>query len=226
MMKRFLFLALAGIAGWMANTSVATAGLIGPGQSTTSVGPTDAPLVLTTPATYGGTVLASTTSSYSIIGGNTGTVTQIVLGPDASNPLGGLTFVMQAHVLTGDLSSVSGAYFSGFLTDVAQGPGTALGGLAAGTVAAVSADSTGGGIRFNFGPPSLTPPDTTLALIIRTDAQRFDFNGQIGIHDGTTANVNAYEPTSATPEPASVVLLGFGAAGMLGYGWKRRKVLA
>ena len=27
----------------------------------------------------------------------------------------------------------------------------------------------------------------------------------------------------STPEPASIVMLSFGAAGMLGYGWKRRK---
>jgi len=32
--------------------------------------------------------------------------------------------------------------------------------------------------------------------------------------------------TLGTPEPASIVMLGLGAAGMCGYGWKRRKVTA
>jgi hypothetical protein len=28
---------------------------------------------------------------------------------------------------------------------------------------------------------------------------------------------------TATPEPASLTLLGIGAAGLLGYGWRKRK---
>jgi hypothetical protein len=30
-------------------------------------------------------------------------------------------------------------------------------------------------------------------------------------------------PATATPEPASLTLLGFGAVGLLGYGWRRRR---
>jgi hypothetical protein len=37
------------------------------------------------------------------------------------------------------------------------------------------------------------------------------------------ATFTATTATTATPEPASLTLLGIGAAGLLGYGWRRKR---
>jgi hypothetical protein len=52
----------------------------------------------------------------------------------------------------------------------------------------------------------------TLALSERNDP--FDF---------ALDDVSLNPATTATPEPASLTLLGLGAAGLLGYGWRRRR---
>jgi hypothetical protein len=38
--------------------------------------------------------------------------------------------------------------------------------------------------------------------------------------------VIATSSTAAAPEPASLTLLGVGAVGLLGYGWRRRRLAA
>jgi hypothetical protein len=45
--------------------------------------------------------------------------------------------------------------------------------------------------------------------------------------NGTADSLEVFIPSaSATPEPASLTLLGLGSLGLLGYGWRRRKVAA
>jgi len=245
MMKRFLFLALAGIAGWLANNSVATAGAIvpsGPAATPTGLGTPASPLL--TSAGYAGLIVADSknlgTINYTFGGGvNTGTVEEIVV-KDTLNPYSTagdakLSFIFQVHVATGDITRLTNSNYPNnltILTDVAQGPGgTGTAGIeadpfVAGSRAAASANRTPSAVGFNFDPAILStdPTTTTLALIIRTNTDNYG-TGFIGLIDGGGFSTAGYAPL-ASPEPASVVLLGFGAAGMLGYGWKRRKAIA
>ena len=81
-------------------------------------------------------------------------------------------------------------------------------------------------------------PDTIAGVSLGTtnitgfDSSRLTFDGTdvfvnlqgIDTAGGTnTLTVDvSFAPTTATPEPASLTLLGLGVAGMAGYGWRRR----
>jgi hypothetical protein len=114
------------------------------------------------------------------------------------------------------IAQQANASFQGFTTDVfirtddpdAGGP------LAAGGVAPQSAFRSSNGVTttFDFGlvdPHKVGPGQTSAILVIRTDATAFA-PGASSVIDGSAANIPDNAPTSAVPEPASLLLLGSG----------------
>jgi hypothetical protein len=179
--------------------------------------------------------------AYAFGGINTGTVEEIVVrdtgahagfstNPFALTTPGALSFIYQVHVTGGDIARLTGTSFGAFLTDVINGsPVTAPPAtfITTGVTAALNADRAADGsvVGFNFVPhilPDGGTVDTSVELTIRTNATLFG-PGLIGLIDGGGDTKIGYAPV---PEPASIVMLGFGAIGMIGYGWKRRKVTA
>lgn len=95
-----------------------------------------------------------------------------------------------------------------------------------GTVPPVTADSNTNGsvIGFSFQPPDsakIAPGLASNVFVISTNATRFTA-GNASVIDGGTATVASFQPASAVPEPASLVLSGLGLIALAGFRRFRR----
>ena len=117
---------------------------------------------------------------------------------------------------------ITSSSFASFLTDVGLNLPLAPFFSRGTATPQITTRSPGNGdvVGFDF-IPSIVPDggstDTSVALIIRTDAHALAV-GSIGVIDGGGATLFGFAPI---PEPASLVLVSLGTAGIFAYGRKR-----
>jgi hypothetical protein len=101
--------------------------------------------------------------------------------------------------------------FTGFATDVGFNPShltDILGDPSSVIPTSVDRSLAGDTIGFNFGLLGFLPGTSSFDLIIETNASAYTA-GNLNFIDGGTATVPGFAPT-ATPEPASLALMGTG----------------
>jgi len=147
-----------------------------------------------------------------------GTITSWVVKNDGNNTLGGLDFVYQVKLTSGDLSQLSLNGFNSLSSvNVSDTPGGVFSFLpgsvasTAGNPAATQADWSSN-LHFTWDPTALASGTTDL-LVVDTASSQFGINTFSGVEDGGGADVSVY----AVPEPTTILagallLLPFGAS--------------
>lgn len=171
----------------------------------------------------GATLIDSSVTPFIAPGAFSGVATSQVYMNDATNPLGGLTFVIS---VTSDQNSpnsigrITVESFAGFSTDVSY----TTGGLGV-APATITRDIAGDVIGFNFFPSPLDPATgflvpgfSTKQLVIQTNATSYT-TGTMYIIDGGITAVSTFAPV--IPAPAALSLLG--VAGLVGGASRRRR---
>ena len=176
------------------------------------------------PGPVGATLIDSSVTPFAALGAFSGVATSQVYSNDASNPLGGLTFVISVtsngQAGPNSIGRVTVESFAGFLTDVSYTPG----GLGV-APATITRDISGDVIGFNFFPSPLDPftgflvPGTsTKQLVIQTNATSYT-TGTMYIIDGGITSVSTFMPV--IPAPGALALLS--VAGLVGGASRRRR---
>jgi hypothetical protein len=182
------------------------------------------------PGTSPGTLLASEDEAFSFT--TTGGTTSGTLISAVFMEAGGtLDFYYQVENDSTSASAIARetdtnfgitTVYTGFRVDGSSLPG----GFADGTVAPVTGDLNADSsvVGFSFNPPDsakVAPGSTSYVLVVSTTSTNYT-NGNASVIDGGTATVASYQPSNATPEPTTFMLLGGGLLALGGLRLRRR----
>lgn len=156
----------------------------------------------------GGVILTSASTAFVVAGAFSGTLYTDVIAGDASNPLGGLTFIYRVEndgaSGPNSIGRMSLASMLGFTIDAAYNPTAGV------APASIDRNPSGDVIGFNFVPTPIDPlagflgPGASSArLVIQTDAPYYR-PAVASLIDGGVITVPTVGP--AVPEPSSIVL--------------------
>jgi len=142
---------------------------------------------------------------------------------------GTLDFYYQFSISAGPFfDGLTTTNYTGFATQVGfrtDGASLLAGFFVNGTIFPTLADRNAAGnlVGFSFGLAPIAPPFTSGVLVISTDATTFTTGSITLTGAGGTSTGSGFAPAAAVPEPATVLLLGAGLAGVAARVRKRRK---